>query len=414
MYACQPWAKHEGTGALTAMSALSAKLDVSADAFTASTINAGHFHVEGAATVTSTMFDAVMIEIYPDVTCLDAGLRIAVDTGAVVADGIAFIGVMGDGIDMSGATLTRDIVLHHGGTIVNTAGVTTLTDTTIDLVGALIVDGVTVSGAIGMVNDQIFTLGTTTTTATTKVTLEFDATTTGVGAFHMGTSPEPQVLVASPGASVMPMTLHVTHSGGDGDMTDYCGFYNKINIIGVGDAGLTAVADAPRAYVGVDGSSNAVVAQLYASQPWVKHGGTGAITAMSAVSAMCDVQTNAFTGNTVNSGHFHIKGAATVTAQFDGVMIEVYPDVTCLDSGLAIASDTGAVVDSAIRISGTFGHELKLSSGAFIMTGTADPNGAVTGTDGSIYLRTGTGAFATVLYVCNAAGTTWDAVAVTP
>jgi hypothetical protein len=351
--------------------------------------------------VTSTMFDAVMIEIYPDVTCLDAGLRIAVDTGATVADGIAFIGVIGDGIDMSGATLTRDIVLHHGGTIVNTAGVTTITDTTIDLVGALVVDGVTVSGAIGMVNDQIFTLGTTTTTATTKVTLEFDATTTGLGAFHIGTSAEPQVLNTNPGATVMPMTLHVTHSGGDGNMTDYVGMYNKINVIGAGDSGLTAVASASRAYVGDDATSDAVIAQLYACQPWVKHGGTGAITAMSAVSAMCDVTTNAFTGSTVNAGHFHVQGAATVT------------DVTCLDSGLAIASDSGAVVSSAIRLAGTFVYEMTLSSGAHLMSGTADPNGSIAGGDGSLYLRTGTGAFATVLYVCK--GTTeWDAVAVTP
>jgi hypothetical protein len=128
---------------------------------------------------------------------------------------------------------------------------------------------------------------------------------------------------------------------------------------------------------------------------------------------MCDVTTNAFTASTVNSGHFHVQGAATVTAQFDGVMIEIYPDVTCLDAGLAIASDSGAVVDSGIRLAGTFVHDIKLSSGAYIMTGTADPNGAVSASDGSIYLRTGTGAYATVLYVCK--GTTeWDAVAVTP
>jgi len=119
------------------------------------------------------------------------------------------------------------------------------------------------------------------------------------------------------------------------------------------------------------------------------------------------VMTNAFTASTVNAGHFHVRGAATVTGQFDGVMIEVYPTVTCLDSGLAIASDTGATIDSAIRIAGTFGHQIALSSGAYIMTGSADPNGSITGTDGSIYLRTGTGSVNSVLYVCSGT-TTWN------
>ena len=46
-----------------------------------------------------------------------------------------------------------------------------------------------------------------------------------------------------------------------------------------------------------------------------------------------------------------------------------------------------------------------------IFVGTADPNGSLAGTDGSIFLRSGTGTASTVLYVCTG-GTTWTAVTV--
>ncbi|MFA5265690.1 MAG: hypothetical protein WC378_17865 [Opitutaceae bacterium] len=54
---------------------------------------------------------------------------------------------------------------------------------------------------------------------------------------------------------------------------------------------------------------------------------------------------------------------------------------------------------------------MRLKGGNMIMSGTADPNGAVTGTDGSIYLRTGTATASTILYVCTGT-TTWTAVTV--
>jgi hypothetical protein len=105
------------------MSAVSAKLDVGADAFTASTINSGHFHIDGAAAVTG-QFDGVMIEVYPAVTSMDSALKIAIDGGATVADAIAVSGTATDGIDLSAATLTKDITLHHGSYITDsTAGV---------------------------------------------------------------------------------------------------------------------------------------------------------------------------------------------------------------------------------------------------------------------------------------------------
>jgi hypothetical protein len=48
------------------------------------------------------MFDGVMIEVYPAVTCLDAGLRIAVDGGAVVGTGIAIQGAPVADVTLSG------------------------------------------------------------------------------------------------------------------------------------------------------------------------------------------------------------------------------------------------------------------------------------------------------------------------
>jgi hypothetical protein len=55
--------------------------------------------------------------------------------------------------------------------------------------------------------------------------------------------------------------------------------------------------------------------------------------------------------------------------------------------------------------------DVRLHGGAGIYTGSADPNGSVSGTDGSIYLRTGTSTASTVLYVCTGT-TTWTAITV--
>ena len=55
--------------------------------------------------------------------------------------------------------------------------------------------------------------------------------------------------------------------------------------------------------------------------------------------------------------------------------------------------------------------DARLHTGAGIYSGSADPNGALSATDGSIYLRTGTATASTVLYVCTGT-TTWAAIAV--
>ena len=214
---------------------------------------------------------------------------------------------------------------------------------------------------VSILDDQVLTLGTTTATAETKITMEFDETTTGVGSFVMGSSGVPQVLIANPGSAVIPFSVNILHSAGAGNCDDLIAGYMKAAISGNGDADTTIVGGAYRAYVGTT-LGTTVVDEAYGIQPWAKHDGTGAITALSGVSALVDVNTDNFTATTVNAAHLHIEGAATVTSSmFDGMMIEVYPDVTNLDAGLRIAVDTGATVADGIAIVGVAGDGIDMS-----------------------------------------------------
>jgi len=227
-------------------------------------------------------------------------------------------------------------------------------------------------------DDAPMLIGTTRTDASTYIGMEFDETTTGVGLFTMGTTSAPMVLNTNPGANVIGHTINILHSAGAGDNENLYGSYVKAAITGAGDTDTVLVGSAPRAYIGTNGGTT-VASAAYGCQPWAKHEGTGAVTAMSGVSALVDVNTDNFTATTVNAGHFHIEGAATVTGQFDGVMIEAYPDVTSLDSMLAIAVDGGATVTNAIRCTGDYTSLLNFAAAntAVVVAGTeASGNGA--------------------------------------
>lgn len=263
-------------------------------------------------------------------------------------------------------------------------------------IGTIATDGlVTASAGVKIIDDQLLSLGTTLTNAETKITAGFDETLTGIGFFRLGDMSNPQILKVNPGATVAGSIVNINHTLGNGDCTDLLGSYSKVNVIGSGDAGITIVGDAPRAYVGLTGgSNNSVASEAYASQPWFRHQGTGAITAGSGLSAKCDVGADNFTASTINAIHAHITGASTVAGQFDGAMIEIYPDVTCLDNGLKIASDAGATVTTGLGLSGTFGNDITVSSGAKIFTGSAANGNAVYSevgskdATGSIYIST--------------------------
>jgi hypothetical protein len=314
VYGSQPWAKHDGTGAITAMSGLSALVDVNADAFTASTVNAGHFHIEGASTVTG-QFDGVLIETYGDVTSMDSALRVMVDSGATVAAGINVTGAM-----------TNSLLLP---------------------------------------DDAPMLIGTTTGTAATNISMEFDETTTGIGLMTMGSVSVPMVLNTNPGADVIGSTINILHSAGAGDNANLYGSYSKVAIQGDGDADTTLVGSAPRAYV-----LAGVADEVYGSQPWAKHVGTGTVQAMSGLSALLSVNdAEAFTAtNSINAGHFHVKTAsgaangAITSNNFDGVMVEIYDNVTGLDSMLHLVQNGTETIESAIKIGGAdFTNALEFS-----------------------------------------------------
>lgn len=223
----------------------------------------------------------------------------------------------------------------------------------IDSTGAIIAP---ISLALG--DDDILTAGTTTTTAATKVTIEFDKTTTGIGQIKMGDESNAQVLGANATGTVQGFSINLLHNDTTGEgVENFEGFKSRVSMSGDGDAGVTMIGGTFRSYV-----LAGVAGEVYGIQPWAKHMGTGTITAMSGLSAKCDVTTDAFSATTVNAGHFHIDGAATVTSSmFDGVMIEVYPDVTCLDSGLRIVADTGAVVSTGIVLGGAMTNGITLT-----------------------------------------------------
>lgn len=259
------------------------------------------------------------------------------------------------------------------------------------LSGVVDLTAATVTG-LNILDDKALTLGTTVATAATKITLEFDST-TGIGLFNMGSTSAPMVLATNPGSGVIAHTVNILHSAGAGDCDDLLGSYTKVAFSGDGDSGCTAVGGAFRAYVGTAVGDATVVKELYGIQPWCSHDGTGAITAMSALSAKCDVNTGAFTASTVNAGHFHIEGAGAVTGQFDGVMIEVYPDVTCLDSMLALVVDSGATVTSGIRVSGAMTNLLKLDVTTAVVANAlvpaAAPDAGTMGADKAIVVDIG-------------------------
>jgi len=225
-----------------------------------------------------------------------------------------------------------------------------------------------------------------------------------------GTLATPISLALNAGASVVVDTINILHSVGASNTDDLLGRYTKVAITGAGDSGITMVGDAPRAYVGTVGGTT-VAKEVYGSQPWAKHYGTGAITAMSGLSALVGVNDDNFTASTINAGHFHITGKATVTGQFDGVMIEAYPEVTCLDSALAIAIDEGAAVQSGIRITGTPKNGIKFQSGTTISSGAGTDDTTIkaeqgaTAPAGSIYI----GANGTVFVMVS---TTWTALTI--
>lgn len=231
-------------------------------------------------------------------------------------------------------------------------------------------------------DDDVLILGSTTTNAETKITLEFDETTTGIGQFKIGDLSNPQVLNTNPGATVVGQTINILHSAGAGDCDDLMGLYVKTAVSGDGDSGTTVVPLGTRAYIGTaDDDSDA--SEVYAFQPWLKHTGTGSMLAGSTISAaLILADTDAFTStDKLNCADFIVKTYAgqangTVTSSaFDGVRVCVESNVTGLDSLLNL-SNGGTSTTSLIKATpGSVTNALEF---------TAAVTGVVSASNGSI------------------------------
>lgn len=251
-------------------------------------------------------------------------------------------------------------------------------------------------------DDSFLTVGTTTATAETKIIATFDETTTGIGIIQQGSASVPMVLNENPGAAVIGNSINIEHSAGAGDCDDLIAGYQKVSVIGDGDADITIVGGAQRAYVGEAGGTT-VADECYGSQPWAKHEGTGAIVAMSGLSAKLDVSADNFTATTVNAIHAHIEGEATVTGLFDGIIAEAYGDVTSMDSMLHLMVDGSAAVTSGIKLTGNVSANFieidGASTGVVVAAGstlTHDPNSVTS--DAYLVVKIGATSYAMPLY----------------
>ena len=261
---------------------------------------------------------------------------------------------------------------------------------------------VTLASTVAMADDQALTLGSTTTNAATKITLEFDETTTGIGQFKMGDLSNGQVLNTNPGATVVGEIINIAHSAGAGDCDDLMGMYIKNAVSGDGDSGITVVPLGTRAYVG-SADDDSAASEVYSIQPWAKHSGTGSMLAMSAVSAALILNdADAFEStNSINAGHFHIKTAsgaangAVTSSNFDGIMVEVYGNVTGMDSLLNL-SNGGTSTDSIIKVTaGTATNVLEFTAAA---TAVVEDAGTYSTADAYLTVKVGSNTYRQPLY----------------
>jgi len=214
-----------------------------------------------------------------------------------------------------------------------------------DSAAAIGLDIGTCTTAIAIADDAPIVLGTTTATAETVVTMEFDETTTGVGSYIMGSSGVPQVLNTNPGAAVIPFSINILQSAGDGDCDDLIAAYIKSQVTGDGDTGLTAVGAAPRFTVGTNGGTTAI-SQGYATQSHFIHRGTGTITAGSAGSFKTVLGVDDFTiATSLNALQAILEGESgtpTITGQLDVAWLHAESSAYGVDSILRMSNTNSA------------------------------------------------------------------------
>ena len=237
-----------------------------------------------------------------------------------------------------------------------------------------------IGGTLSVLDDATITWGSTTTTAATKATLEFDETTTGVADFTMGSISVPMVLNTNPGANVVPFELHVTQSAGDGNCTDLYASYIRADIEGDGDVGTTLVAVAPRTYIKDDATAD----EVYTTQSHAEKVGTGTVTAMSAGSFRLRLGSDGgaagaddFTAtNSLNAGQFIVTAQQSdvdvTSSNFDALWVVAESNVKGLDSLLHLsngATSTDTVINASTGTCDTF---LVIGGSALVESGVSD------------------------------------------
>jgi len=284
-----------------------------------------------------------------------------------MTDGILISGACGDnGIEITGACTGAGILIGTGTT---GTGIEIGNNTTTGLQIGDATTGIrigTTTTAILVADDSPIVLGTTVSTAATKVTMEFDETTTGIGNIQLGSSTAPMVYNTNPGATPQPaIDVNITHSAGAGDAVWCSGILSKMIISGDGDSGSKL-----RAFRGECVVSGAV-SSVYTGMLQATHSSDDTVSgAMAALNCDFRVTDANFTGSqTLQTAIFTMTSdqARTVTCTSENmnvVLIKNASAITGLSSLLCLSSAGSTDPDNFIRCDGAATHFVRFSAGA--------------------------------------------------
>ena len=288
-------------------------------------------------------------------------------------------------------TCTTDILLQNDATIVNTTDTLTLEEATIVADASTLFGVESAAVRLGVSATIYMAIAVTDTSGITAIT-HTGATPTvtwTADSFSFVGPVSSNSRIAATEATTTDVTAiagyfseTVSDAHGGAAPTYALGIYGKV----VGDdyAGTDVYVAGAVGYYGITGT-NATIYPSGAVIGWV---GGETISAQGAFVAVLGGDA----GITIAGAAFTVRSTNSTPG-------------TYFDYGLDLYSGTiGAYSPVTINTA-----DIRLQSGALIQTGSGDPNGSVTGTNGSIYLRTGTGNADTTLYVCT--GTTnWTVI----
>jgi len=184
--------------------------------------------------------------------------------------------------------------------------------------------------AINVADDAPIVLGTTTATAATKITAEFDETTTGVGYIQFGSTSAPMVYNKDPGATPQPIVdINVTHSAGAGDAVWCRGVYSSFTVSGDGDSGskLNPIYGA----INID---EAAISSAYTMYAYLTHDGTDTISGAAAcLNADLYISGGNFTASqTLQAAIFSLRSdqARTVTCSSENFNVVLIKNTSAL------------------------------------------------------------------------------------